>query len=201
MKITPGSTYEERLASLDERAAHGEDSVKHERTALLELMGRKQFTINGKQIEFNSHAEYSDFYLEDGIPKPTQIRMGDFLNALETGALQWSEVEDTVRMWSRWLTEAPRKRGLRELKNSGINVLTKEHLFESEEGGKFIDRLENTGKIATKLCEIFGVKTVTINNEGPEPVSLDEALNKHNEHTNNKGAGEEVEVPVPDTEA
>ena len=138
----------------------------------------RTFTINGRTIELDESLPHSDFWIQEGQPRAADINWESLLECLESGELKWNcETIDHFRLLSRWVNEAPRKRRFRELKRSGIPVISPEYFFEADGGDEFIDALERTGQMAAKVLEAHGVKPVgPIKNEGPRPVDAKEIL-------------------------
>lgn len=134
-------------------------------------------------VEFDDTLRYADFYVntEGGqrVPEALEINMQGMLEVLQKAEIPWNELKDTFRLLSRWVHEAPRKRGYRDLALSGIKNLSNEFFFEDwDEGGDFIDRLENSGRIAVEVLRCYGETPVgPITNDDPVVgVSTEEIL-------------------------
>jgi hypothetical protein len=127
------------------------------------------YRINGTSIDFDDTLEYSDFFLEAGKPKAVRIDWTFILSGLQDGSIPWDKTAiDEVRLLSRWINEAPRKRFYRDMIRQGVTVASAEYFFEADGGDKFIDALENSGKIAIKVLAAYGVEGVKpINHTDP----------------------------------
>ena len=147
----------------------------------------KTFVINNRQVEFDETIEYADFWVTGPTftPNLSAVDFDGILVALESGKWKWEEIGSIIRDLTRWVHEAPRKRHYRELLVSGITVCSTEHFFHDwEEGPKFIDALENTGKIAARLCEVFGVEPMRpILQDDPSVSVKSENLSAYEDHS------------------
>ena len=114
-------------------------------------------TIEGVEFEFDETLPYNEFHLDRGNPQFLSMDMSGILELTASGELPY-EVS-YFRHLSRWVYAAPRKRNLRAMRASGMNVLTTEMLFDGwEQADAFIDGLENTGLLAARLLEATGHK-------------------------------------------
>jgi hypothetical protein len=121
----------------------------------------RAFKLNGKLVTVDDTLKYADFYLEDGQPTMGEVDWLSMLSDLESGKICWDEdVADTIRMISRWIHQAPRKRFYRNLKREGVMVLSTEYFFEEEGGDKFIDAFENSGHVAAAVLRAYGLEPV-----------------------------------------
>ena len=123
------------------------------------------YLINGKAITLDTSKTYLDFYWQqqpDGQVSGQLIQLGleKRLQCMRDGSLAVdANLEELFRTYQKWEVDAPRKRLLRDLRRSGVAVLTSDVLFEEDGGDTIIDYLENTGKFASYfLKEVFGKK-------------------------------------------
>ena|SRR3989344_4580151 len=119
------------------------------------------FLIEGKRIELDTSKTYLDFYwhgIQEG--QLVQIDLERMVGAIQSGELPVDNcLREHMQYLRRWEKDAPRKRGLREMRRGGMSVLTTDDLFEEEGGEKIIDDLENTGVFAAYfLREVYGEK-------------------------------------------
>jgi len=116
-----------------------------------------EYLINGKKIELDNNKKYMDFYWKGRRGHLSEINLEGMLGAIQSGQIPIDEtLKEHMQYLQRWKTEAPRKRGLREMKNKGMNVLTTDALFEENGGEEIINNLENTGLFADYfLKEIY----------------------------------------------
>lgn len=118
------------------------------------------YNINGRQIEFDDTKLYLDFFLMEGDPQLLRVDWKMILEKIEAGELEWDDdLKNFIRPMSRWVHEAPRKRFYRDMQLKGANVMSTEYFFaNNEQGGEWIDALENSGNMAARLCEAFSVE-------------------------------------------
>jgi hypothetical protein len=145
-----------------------------------------EFTLNGKKLQFDDSLRYADFWVDGPRnPRAVEIDMKGLLSGLQDGSISWDgdgdtlSMKDQFRLLSRWVNEAPRKRNYRNLYLTGIVNLSTEYFFEDwEDGGNFIDYLENTGHVAVAVLACYGVQPVgPIQNDDPTtPVKTSEIL-------------------------
>lgn len=112
-----------------------------------------EFVIAGKVVELDDTKEYLDFYREEGTSKLVSLDLVKLLDALASGEVVLSDIKKDLDYLKRWVIEAPRKKMKRDMRKSGIIVLTTDELFEADGGEEIIEKLENTGKIAQQLLE------------------------------------------------
>lgn len=117
----------------------------------------KYFSIRGKSIILEEDKKYLDFYLEETKQIISEIDFDALLGSIEKGD---TECDEKFRRFlshlQRWVVEAPRKRGYRQMRKDGFTVLSDEQFFDEEGGEEIIDNLENTGKLAKYLLkELF----------------------------------------------
>jgi len=140
----------------------------------------KTYTINGIMvIEFDETLDYYDFYVSGGKSDLVSVDFQFLLSSLESGEVEWEEsLRDQVRLMSRWIHEAPRKRGFRDMIRQGITVASAEHFFEQDGGEEIIDAFERTGHLAVKILGAYGVKPVgkIKHNDPITPTSTEEIL-------------------------
>jgi hypothetical protein len=145
--------------------------------------------LNGHTIDFDPKLPYADFYLMDGKPQYAIVHWERILAQLQARTPTEDDI-NYLRMYSRWVNEAPRKRHYRDLIRSGIKVASTECFFEEDDctiglsGALFIDGLENTGKLAVQVLEAFGLKGVPpIKQDDPlRPTSVNEVLGEPYEY-------------------
>lgn len=119
-----------------------------------------QITIDDRPFEFDESLLYLDFYIDiREQPRMIAISMKEMLeHASEGDGHKEQSLHDYLIYLSRWVRDAPRKRNYRLMKKSGVAISSKEYFFEKDEDGdKWIDALENTGKIAVKMLEHLGI--------------------------------------------
>jgi hypothetical protein len=138
----------------------------------------RTFNINGTDIELDEDVEYCDFFVEDGQPKFLQMRMHDILGDLESGKMEWEYALPNIKLMSRWVNEAPRKRHYRKLKLEGYSVVSSEYFFENyPQGDEFIDALERTGKVAEQILAAYGEEPVPpIQQDDPDRLATIEEI-------------------------
>lgn len=137
------------------------------------------FTINGKTVELDETLEYADFHVEGNKPVAHYVNWEWLLESLESGKIKWDcATVDNLRMLSRWVREAPRKRHFRKMRLEGFTVLSTEFFFEQEGGDKFIDALERSGQMAAKVLAVYGLEPVgPIKQDNPlRPTTTEEIL-------------------------
>ena len=119
-----------------------------------------KYDINGKKIELDTSKTYLDFYRQNGQGQLVQINLEGMLGAIQSDELPVDDnLREHMQYLQRWETDAPRKRGLREMRRSGMQVMTSDALFEQDGGEEVIDCLENTGVFAGYfLREVYGKK-------------------------------------------
>lgn len=117
----------------------------------------KEYEINGKKIELDTDKKYMDFYWHNNRGNLSQINLEGLLEAIQSGEIPIDDkLKENMKYLQRWETDAPRKRNLRELRKSGVIVLTTDALFEEDAGEEIINNLENTGIFAAYfLREIY----------------------------------------------
>jgi hypothetical protein len=138
----------------------------------------KTYTINGMSIELDETVEYVEFFVSDDGDNLYQVDFQSMLSGLESGK-EWGEsLRDQVRLMSRWIHEAPRKRNYRDLIRRGVTVASAECFFEHDKGIEIIDALERTGHLAAKILFAYGVKPVEpiTHNDPITPTSTEEIL-------------------------
>ena len=113
----------------------------------------RSFKIGEKNIQIDETKEYLDFYREEWIPKLVSLDIVKLLTALGTGEAAFSNVKSELELLKRWVIEAPRKKWKRDMRKSGITVITSDELFEEDGGEEIIQKLENTWKIAEYLLQ------------------------------------------------
>lgn len=118
------------------------------------------YVINGKKIELDTNKIFLDFYWQNRQGQLVQINLEEVLGAIQSGKLPVDDdLKEQMRYLRRWETDAPRKRSLREMRRSGMHVMTSDALFEQDGGEEIIDNLENTGVFAAYfLREVYGEK-------------------------------------------
>ena len=119
-----------------------------------------EYVIDDKKIELDTSKTYLDFYRENGQGQLVQINLEDMFGAIQSGELPVDDgLREHMQYLRRWETDAPRKRGLREMRRSGMHVMTTDALFEQDGGEEIIDNLENTGVFAAYfLREVYREK-------------------------------------------
>lgn len=119
----------------------------------------KTFNINSRQVEFDETLEYADFWVEGPKPCLAAVNWNAILVGLQSGEYTWTQLGEHIKQLSRWVHEAPRKRHYRQMKLDGFSVLSGEFFFENwDKGAEFINALENTGKLAARVCEAYSVE-------------------------------------------
>jgi len=138
----------------------------------------KTFTINGTVIEYDDSVEYYEFFVQDTKPQLLTMMWEKILGQLESGEMAWDENKQNLKLLSRWVIEAPRKRFYRKMILEGHTVASTEYFFEQEGGDEFIDGLERTGKIAAEILRAYGEEPVApIQQDDPtRPTTIDEVL-------------------------
>lgn len=130
----------------------------------------KFYLINNETVEFDETLTYCDFLLENGVGNVTNINWVKILEYLEQN--RWEEIKQIIWELSRWANEAPRKRMYHEMIKNGMHVVSNEQFFL--ENKEIIDYLENTGKLAKQICEIYKLDPMKpIRYEGQAPIPLD----------------------------
>jgi hypothetical protein len=107
--------------------------------------------IKGIEIEYDEEIEFYDYLSDKGL---ITIDFKEKLSILDKskGNKHKNNFKKELIRLTRWISEAPRKRSIREIsKVKFITVATTENLFKGEKGGKIIDNLEKTGKFAQYL--------------------------------------------------
>lgn len=130
----------------------------------------KTYQLLNRSFEYDDSLEYFDFYLIDNrSPNLVEVNWDVLLSRLADGTILWDDATvKFVRLLSRWVHEAPRKRFYRNMILEGMKVICTEYFFEQEGGDKVIDNLENTGKVAVALCNHYGVTPMDpIENDDP----------------------------------
>lgn len=119
-----------------------------------------EYNIRGKKVELDTSKEYFDFFRQDGRGCLVQISLEGMLEAVQSGKVPVDDsLKEHIKYLQRWETEAPRKRMLREMRRSGMHVITSDALFEQDGGEEIIANLENTGSFAAYfLREVYGEK-------------------------------------------
>jgi hypothetical protein len=113
------------------------------------------YNINGKKIQLDETKEYFDFYIEQDLPVIAKIQFAELLKSIESGDFKIdSDFEEYLMYLLRWVVEAPRKRGYRNMRREG------EYFFETDGGDVIIDNLENTGKFVEYLLKELFNKTL-----------------------------------------
>jgi len=82
--------------------------------------------------------------------------MEALLLSIEDGSTTFdNNLKQYMNYLVRWVKDAPRKRGYRQLRIDGMQVLSGEYFFDNEGGDVIIDELENTGKFAEYFIKTF----------------------------------------------
>lgn len=141
----------------------------------------KTFKLKDCVFEFNESVEYSDFYLENCKPIFKKILFDKLLEFLQENPENFKTIESEIRLMTRWIQEAPRKRFFRKQIKDGMNVMSSEYFFENMDDKKAEDlfrSLENTGHLAAKICEIYNCNPVgDIKNTDPmNPCTIESVL-------------------------
>jgi hypothetical protein len=121
----------------------------------------KTVILNRLPFDYDETLPYADFTVKDGKPD-FNIICGVF--AVEALAdlerrrgPPWNHgFCEFFKLASRWVHEAPRKRGLRGLILHGMKIMSTECFFVEDGGEKIIDALENWGKLAVRVLQRFG---------------------------------------------
>lgn len=116
----------------------------------------KTFTINGKNIEFDDSKTYLDFYIENGKQMLVSIDFAGILTEAVSHPID-SDFTDYMRYLERWVVDAPRKKGYRQMRKDGFVVLSAEQFFDGDDGIEVIDNLENTGRMAELIIQQLGL--------------------------------------------
>ncbi len=119
-----------------------------------------EYEINGKKIVLDTDKKFMDFTWKDGKGDLVEINLENMLNKIQSGEVPVDgNLKEFMTYLKRWKIDAPRKRTLREMRRSGMQVMTSDALFEEDGGEKIIDNLENTGVFAAYfLQEVYGEK-------------------------------------------
>jgi len=142
----------------------------------------KKYQLNGEPFELDESLDCLDFYYTGPIGHCSRINWKKLLVDLQKGTIEWANIVEEVIVLSRWVHEAPRKRKLRQMAMQGINVVTSEELFECPAGEDIINQLENTGKIASQLCQHYGVPPMPkFERHENTPIKKEELLAKYNQ--------------------
>jgi hypothetical protein len=118
-----------------------------------------KYNIQGKEIELDTGKTYMDFYKEGRKTYLNIINLEDMLNWIQSGKISVdNNLENFMQYLQRWTIDAPRKRILRDMKKSGITIITTDELFEdNEKGNEIINNLENMGLFADYFLKtIYG---------------------------------------------
>lgn len=134
------------------------------------------FNLNGQVIEIDENLPYAEFFVNDGKPNFHQFDLIRLLKEMESGDVEFDKAKKELKLLSRWVTEAPRKRTYRNMKLEGMTVVSSEYFFDEEEKGEeMIDMLENSGHAAVKILAAYDEEPMgDITNEGPDPVGGEE---------------------------
>jgi len=133
------------------------------------------FQINGQTIEFDETLSYADFWVDGSSYVFAWIQWDKILTALSEGREWDAGIRRFVKLLSRWVHEAPRKRVYRGLKMSGVTVVSSEFFFEQQGGDEMINSLESTGKFAVRLLEVYDESPMEpIKHEGRNPIRVDQ---------------------------
>lgn len=118
------------------------------------------FEINGKPVFLDTGKEFMDFYFQGGKGNLVPLNLEGMLKSIQSGATPVDEnLKEYMTYLKRWVTDAPRKRVLRQMRLEGFRVITSDALFEASGGDKIIDSLEYTGVFAAQfLREVYGEK-------------------------------------------
>lgn len=139
----------------------------------------KTFILNGVEIKFDETLKYYDFWVTKGKPDPFTVDFNIVCTGLQSEEIPWNgDTIQAFKLLSRWVLEAPRKRGFRNMILEGIQVASTEHFFECEGGDKFIDGLERTGQLAAQILGAYGEDPVGhIDQPDPgRPATVEEVL-------------------------
>src|SRR5690242_19757993 len=98
------------------------------------------FKIKDKEIALDDSKLYLDFFVSDGQYELVQLNMAGILNMLQNKTADEKEIEYFVYL-ERWNVDVPRKKFYRDLKRTGVGVLSQEYFFEDREDSDQI--LEN----------------------------------------------------------
>lgn len=149
-----------------------------------------QITLNKQTFEFDNTLNYLEFSVDNGQPKLVGIaweRIFDILQQSDQllGTLKAEaflekmkstlEFLEEIKYLSRWVNDAPRKRFYRDMKRTGVQVLSLEYFFEQDGGDEIVDGLERTGVLAAKVCVIYGVEPMKpIEHNSSEVIPVDD---------------------------
>ena len=121
----------------------------------------KIFIIEGKSITLDTSKKYYDFFIDDSGKCLVRINFEGLLSEWEKNGDPDKSFYKQISFLTRWVTEAPRKRGYREMCMEGFHVLSSDEFFDYEGGDQVIDALENTGQ----LC-LYIISTLDSNDSG-----------------------------------
>jgi hypothetical protein len=136
----------------------------------------KIFRLNEQDVEIDETLTYAEFFVNDGKPNFFKFDLIKLLTEMEAGNIEFKNAKKELKLLSRWVKEAPRKRFFRKEKQDGMPVLSTEYFFEDiDEGEEMINMLENSGRAAVKILAAYGEGPMgEIENTGPDPVSGEE---------------------------
>jgi hypothetical protein len=120
----------------------------------------KTFKIKNKEISVDESKLHLDFYTQDGTGNLVKYDMVKVLDKLQNKEIDKDDIEFFVYL-ERWNVDAPRKRFYRDMRRSGIGVLSGEYFFDKEENSdEILDGLQNTGTIAKEVLEVIAPEKV-----------------------------------------
>jgi hypothetical protein len=118
------------------------------------------FTIKGKEVTLDESKVYLDFFKEEDQPQLVQLNVVGMLEMLQARPINDDDINYFAYL-ERWNLDAPRKKFYRNLRRTGVTVLSDEYFFEDHENSdEILNNLQNTGTFAKEVLEIIAPEKI-----------------------------------------